>query len=60
MANAVRRLAGDPELRARLSRNASRVAREKFDRDLLSQAMRAALESAVESRWAQTKPRLAS
>ena len=46
-AEAVRRVAQDETLRAMLAANASRVARELFDRDVLASKMRRALADAV-------------
>jgi glycosyltransferase involved in cell wall biosynthesis len=59
MAAAVRSLANDAEQQQRLSRNASRLARERFDRSLLATSMLQSLQSAVESRCAQTRASLA-
>jgi glycosyltransferase involved in cell wall biosynthesis len=43
LADAVARLAQDPDLRARMGANARRVARERFDRGLLAEQMLAGL-----------------
>jgi glycosyltransferase involved in cell wall biosynthesis len=48
LASAVLRVARDSELRAKLAKNASRVARELFDRDLLAARMRRILAEAAE------------
>jgi glycosyltransferase involved in cell wall biosynthesis len=50
MAAAITRLVDDPALQRRLSANASRVAREQFDRGLIAARMAGAFEEAFQTR----------
>lgn len=50
LADAIERLADDPELRERVGTNARRLAETHFARDLLAEEVRCVLEAAVEER----------